>query len=209
MSQTVTDLDGSGSEDRPEGISPAGDETVSTRERILDVALDLFTEKGYDSTSLREIAERVGVTKAALYYHFASKDDILMALHMRLHELGRDALDRMTGKTVTIEMWAEVLDSLLDQVLAQRKIFLFHERNQAALEKLHSAEHDAENADVQDKFRQILADPAIPFPDRVRMACSMGAMFFGSFAASDALEAVPDKELGDQLRSVLRGILND
>ena len=44
------------------------------------MALDLFTEKGFDGTSLREIAERLGVTKAALYYHFASKDDILMAL---------------------------------------------------------------------------------------------------------------------------------
>ena len=53
------------------------------------MALDLFTEKGFDGTSLREIAERLGVTKAALYYHFASKDDILMALHMRLHEFGR------------------------------------------------------------------------------------------------------------------------
>ncbi len=37
----------------------------STRERILDVALDLFVEKGYDKTSLREIAERMGFTKAA------------------------------------------------------------------------------------------------------------------------------------------------
>ena len=67
-------------------------EAASTRERILDVALDLFIEKGFDGTSLREIAEQLGVTKAALYYHFASKDDILMALHMRLHEVGKDAL---------------------------------------------------------------------------------------------------------------------
>ena len=35
------------------------------------------------------------MTKAALYYHFASKDDILMALHMRLHEFGREALTQM------------------------------------------------------------------------------------------------------------------
>src|SRR6516162_5877947 len=61
----------------------------TTRDRILDVALDLFTEQGFDGTSLREIAERLHVTKAALYYHFESKDDILMALHMRLHEFGK------------------------------------------------------------------------------------------------------------------------
>ncbi len=51
-----------------------------TRQRILDVSAELFVDQGYDGTSLREIAERLGVTKAALYYHFSSKDQILRAL---------------------------------------------------------------------------------------------------------------------------------
>src|SRR5580693_749892 len=83
-----------------EGEAP---EAASTRERILNVALELFTEKGFDGASLREIAERLGVTKAAIYYHFASKNDILIALHMRLHEFGKDALSRMTEEPVTLE----------------------------------------------------------------------------------------------------------
>ena len=41
------------------------------------VATELFIEQGYEGTSLREIADRLGITKAALYYHFPSKDDIL------------------------------------------------------------------------------------------------------------------------------------
>ena len=45
-----------------------------TRARIQQVALELFAEQGYDKTSLREIAERLDVTKAALYYHFKSKE---------------------------------------------------------------------------------------------------------------------------------------
>ena len=53
-----------------------------TRGRIQAVALDLFAEQGYDKTSLREIAERLGVTKAALYYHFKSKEDIVRSLLM-------------------------------------------------------------------------------------------------------------------------------
>ncbi|MFC9331131.1 TetR/AcrR family transcriptional regulator [Kitasatospora sp. NPDC057015] len=48
-----------------------------TRERIIRVALELFSEQGYEQTSLREIADRLGVTKAALYYHFKTKDDIV------------------------------------------------------------------------------------------------------------------------------------
>jgi AcrR family transcriptional regulator len=53
--------------------------TGDTRERIKDIALELFTEQGYEQTSLREIAERLGVTKAALYYHFKSKEEIVRA----------------------------------------------------------------------------------------------------------------------------------
>jgi len=51
-----------------------------TRTRIQEVALELFTEQGYEATSLREIAEALGVTKAALYYHFRTKEEILQAI---------------------------------------------------------------------------------------------------------------------------------
>ncbi|MBF6173361.1 TetR/AcrR family transcriptional regulator [Nocardia blacklockiae] len=51
-----------------------------TRERIRATAMELFAERGYDKTSLREIAERLGVTKAALYYHFRTKEDIVVSL---------------------------------------------------------------------------------------------------------------------------------
>ncbi len=182
-------------------------EAASTRERILDVALDLFTEKGFDGTSLREIAERLGVTKAALYYHFASKDDILMALHMRLHEFGKEALSQMTEEPVTLELWGELLDKIVGQMLAQRKIFLMHERNQAALEKLHREEHDSEHDDTQNRFRRLLADPRLPLRDRVRMACSFGAVFAGLFMSGDAFEAIPNAELGDLLRGAVHDVL--
>jgi AcrR family transcriptional regulator len=46
---------------------------AETRERILDVAQELFTRQGYEKTSLRDIAERLEITKAALYYYFERK----------------------------------------------------------------------------------------------------------------------------------------
>src|SRR3954453_6983222 len=58
---------------------PAGTRR-DTRALIQDVALELFLEQGYEATSLREIAERLGVTKAALYYHFKTKEDIVASL---------------------------------------------------------------------------------------------------------------------------------
>jgi AcrR family transcriptional regulator len=49
-------------------------------QRVLGVALELFSEHGFAGTSLQDIADRLGVTKAAVYYHFRSKDDLLLAL---------------------------------------------------------------------------------------------------------------------------------
>jgi TetR/AcrR family transcriptional regulator len=48
----------------------------ATRERILSAALDLFSERGFDGASTRDIAERAGVTQPLLNYHFNSKDEL-------------------------------------------------------------------------------------------------------------------------------------
>jgi AcrR family transcriptional regulator len=56
------------------------DTTDTTRGRIRAAAVELFTERGYDKTSLREIADRVGITKASLYYHYPSKQALLLAI---------------------------------------------------------------------------------------------------------------------------------
>jgi AcrR family transcriptional regulator len=191
--------------------SPGEDEPVaaSTRDRILDVALDLFIDQGYDGTSLRQIADRLGITKAALYYHFEAKEDILMALHLRLHEFGKTALGAMTGdEPITLELWGALLDEVVDQLLVQRKLFLMHERNQAALEKLHNAGHDAEHEDFQNQLRQVLADPRLPMRDRVRMAASMGAVFAGLFLPGDAFPESDNKELATLLRECVHDVLD-
>jgi AcrR family transcriptional regulator len=169
--------------------------SASTRERILDVALDLFTDQGFDGTSMREIAERLNISKPAIYYHFASKEDILMALHMRLHEFGKAGLERLGTQDVTLQTWGTLLTDLVDQMMSQRKIIAMHGRNQAALEKLHRKDHSDEHDDIQQRFQQALTDPALPLRDRVRMACSLGAVFGGLILAGDAFDNVSNAEL--------------
>jgi AcrR family transcriptional regulator len=61
-------------------FAAADDSREETRVRVLDVALQLIAAKGFAATSTREISERLGFTKAALYYHFRTKDDLLAAL---------------------------------------------------------------------------------------------------------------------------------
>jgi AcrR family transcriptional regulator len=55
--------------------------TVGTRERIVDTALRLFSEKGTSSVSMRELADAADVTVPGVYYHFASKADLIQAVY--------------------------------------------------------------------------------------------------------------------------------
>ena len=174
----------------------------STRERILDIALDLFIEKGFDKSSLREIAEKLGFSKAAIYYHFASKDDILMALHMRLHEIGR--LGQMPAGA---DSWAALLDELVAEMLAHRKIFVMHDRNRSAFEQLHRREHDGVHEEIDDEIRHAIGDPSLPPTDRVRMACAVGGVFTTLVVYGDLLRDVPTAELEELMHDAVGDLL--
>jgi len=183
----------------------------STRERILDVALELFSERGYEQTSLREIAARLGVTKAALYFHFERKEDILFELHMRLHALARDALDQLADlddDQQRADAWPELLDQFIDKVIDNRDLFLFHLRNHHAIRQLeHNERHQAENEDIQQQVGRLLTSPEIPLSQRVRMACSIGAVTGVIVSAGDAFADVPPIELAELVRRAARDLL--
>jgi len=75
----------------------------ANRLRILDAAAEAFMERGYDATTIDEIADRVGATKGAVYYSYRSKMDIFFAVYERgmlhLEERVGDALRNCVDKT--------------------------------------------------------------------------------------------------------------
>jgi AcrR family transcriptional regulator len=184
----------------------AGDET---RERILDVAERLFVQQGYDKTSLREIAAEMGFSKAALYYHFASKADILLALHLRLHEVGLDAIHRHVGDGPTsISSWSALLQEIVDDLVAHRQLILLHTQNRAAMAALQDRhQHDESHEDLEAVLRTSMQDQHLSAADRVRLGAAMGAVFFGLVAASDSYDDLPDEVIVDGLREVVRELL--
>src|ERR1700726_3986437 len=60
------------------------------RERLVVAAVDLFTERGYDATTVAQIAERAGVTKSTFFRHFADKRELLVA--------GQETLSRLLAE---------------------------------------------------------------------------------------------------------------
>ncbi|MCW2906666.1 MAG: regulatory protein TetR [Actinomycetia bacterium] len=61
-------------------LRPASSAGLTPREEVLDAAAGLFVSQGLAATTTRQIAERVGIRQASLYYYFASKDEILLEL---------------------------------------------------------------------------------------------------------------------------------
>ena len=59
-----------------------------TRQRIQEVARDLFLQQGVQRTSLQDIADKLGITKPALYYHFASREELVRSILVPLIEEG-------------------------------------------------------------------------------------------------------------------------
>jgi AcrR family transcriptional regulator len=111
-----------------------------TRKRIQQVALGLFAEKGYEGTSVREIAGRLGLTTAALYYHFKSKEDILRSLLVDLDaELG-SLSEWGKSQPSTVEVQQELLRRLAN--LMHGDVLRFLQRNQGELQSLGAGPED-------------------------------------------------------------------
>ena len=69
-----------------------------TRAAIQQVATDLFTTKGYEVTTMREIADLLGIKKASLYYHFAGKEELLRSLFEQRQNEAQDLLEWIAGQ---------------------------------------------------------------------------------------------------------------
>jgi AcrR family transcriptional regulator len=70
----------------------AAEQPGSQRDALLDAAAHLFSTQGFNSTSMRDIAASIGKTPGSLYYHFESKNDLLVAIHLRAQAWAEDIL---------------------------------------------------------------------------------------------------------------------
>ncbi|MER6208958.1 MULTISPECIES: TetR/AcrR family transcriptional regulator [unclassified Streptomyces] len=166
-----------------------------TRQRIQDVALELFAEQGYEKTSLREIAEHLDVTKAALYYHFKTKEEILVSIFEDLTKPIEDLIEWGRGQPHTLETKQEIVRRYGDALDGATPLFRFMQENQATVRDLRIGERFKER---MRGLREIVIDPESSLVDQVRSLSAIFTLHAGMFAVQD-LEGDPE----DKRKAVL------
>ncbi|MFF6829300.1 TetR family transcriptional regulator [Streptomyces longwoodensis] len=154
----------------------------NTRQRIQDVALELFAEQGYDKTSLREIAERLDVTKAALYYHFKTKEEILVSIFEDLTQPIEDLIEWGREQPHTLETKQEIVRRYGQALDDAAPLFRFMQENQATIRELRIG--DSFKSRMQG-LREIIIDPDAPLTDQVRCISALFTLHAGMFVLQD------------------------
>ncbi|MFJ9739894.1 TetR/AcrR family transcriptional regulator [Streptomyces sp. NPDC101166] len=160
----------------------------NTRQRIQDVALELFAEQGYEKTSLREIAERLDVTKAALYYHFKTKEEIIVGIFTDLTKPIEDLIDWGREQPHTLETKQELVRRYSKALAEAAPLFRFMQENQATVRELQIGDSFK---DRLQSLRDIILDPDAPLTDQVRCVSAIFTLHAGMFFLHD-LEGDPE-----------------
>jgi AcrR family transcriptional regulator len=98
------------------------EEAEKTRSRILANALTLFVKKGYENTTFIDIAEKLKMTKGAVYWHFKSKSDLLSALmEEALNRFSSTLSERIKGRELTFVEVGNILVEIAERIVSEKK----------------------------------------------------------------------------------------
>jgi AcrR family transcriptional regulator len=180
------------------GMSSRALRAEHTRQQILQTAQRLFVERGYDATSLQLIADEMGLTKAAVYYHFRVKSELL-------HAAMKPGIERITavvdeaaairGRRARIE---HVVNGVADFLVENRRYAVMAATDPAA--KRHDM--DKEASDLRERTLTLFYGDN-PTPTQ-RLAYSAVAGIPDSLAE---LVELSDDELREALRETMLRIL--
>ncbi|WP_432180507.1 TetR/AcrR family transcriptional regulator [Streptomyces sp. NBC_00063] len=175
-----------------------------TKAEIRKVAIELFTEQGYEATSLREIAERLDITKAALYYHFSSKEDIVRSLFTEhldaLDDMVAWAREQPPGPELRVRAADRMVDLIAGGGLPAMRFAL---ANQRVVRDLHPGRENAFER-LSELFK-IVAGPGATVEDELRMRAALLSVNT-VLLASQGLD-VSDEKIAETARDIAHLLL--
>ncbi|QSB13837.1 TetR/AcrR family transcriptional regulator [Natronosporangium hydrolyticum] len=127
--------------------------STDTAARVHQVALELFVSQGFAQTTMQQIADRLSLTKSALYYHHPTKADLVRSVV----QPAVDEVDEFLAASVTAELRTrEVLERFFDLNYRHRLVFLALLRDPSGLAEIEAADWVPRLAHG---FQQLLAGP--------------------------------------------------
>ncbi|HEY9335446.1 MAG TPA: helix-turn-helix domain-containing protein [Kribbella sp.] len=175
-----------------------------TKAAIHRAAVDLFSSQGYDKTSLREIAEQVGITKASLYYHYSSKQELLRAIVGTFLDDVFAVLRKVEDLPWSPENERELLAAYVDVVIAHRSTGPTLMRDIAAVLAAFGDDLDILIAQSR-RFQLWLAGPDPTPADRLRAAAAVETI--GAAMSAELDLGVSDAEIRAILLDAASAIL--
>jgi AcrR family transcriptional regulator len=179
-----------------------------TKAEIREVALDLFTSQGYDATSLREIAERLGITKAALYYHYDSKEAIIRGVFEQRIADFDTLIEWASAQPRTPELPAEIFRRWYDlNTEAGLRLIRFAVANHHAMRD-HAPDKDGAMKRIQ-RIVTLIGGPDVTMPDQMRITMALLSINIavmagqGLGADDDAIIAAAKEATASLLRDLL------
>lgn len=155
----------------------------ATRDRILAVALELFAQRGYEGTSIRDIAEHLGITKAAIFYHFPAKEQILLnILFPALQRVDRILAQHDGAQVAPADLVTELIDVIAD--IGPQVVTLLDDP--AVGSRVYKI---ANESAITERIETILAQlpgQEGPVARRIRAACAVAAIPAGIAAWQEA-----------------------
>jgi AcrR family transcriptional regulator len=172
-------------------------EARDTKQHILSAALELFSVNGYSETSLREIAEKVGVSKPSLYHHFSSKDELLLELIRPISTAMEELLERAEAASPPPSA-REFFKSFFDVVVEHREVSVWMSMDNTARAHPSLGEQGWQQ---QERLIRLLRGDDGSFERSVQVACALGAMQVGimTFATFGRLDEARDRILESAL----------
>jgi AcrR family transcriptional regulator len=185
------------------------------RRELLNAALEVFAERGYEDASVNEVAERAGFSKGALYWHFSSKDDLFYALlEERILEPWRRAIESLESASPEHDMAPEASSLFGELLRGERKLLLIQheywsqavrdpERRGAYVERRRELRAAFGKA-IAARVEHLGAPPLQGKPEEMATVFISLALGLAQEKLVDD-EAVPDHLLGDTFALIYAG----
>lgn len=146
---------------------------LNTREQILALALELMMTQGFEKTTIGQLAEGLGVSKAALYYHFNAKDDLLTALV----DPYMDRLERLISEAPrsahSISGRKELFGAYFDLLVEHQTLLSFLARDVSAL---HHPAVESRLQELLSALQSRVAGPRGGEAAKVRAVAALGTL---------------------------------